>query len=97
MTVEEIMTALLGPGADTALVKIYASIAMQEACAYCMRTELPEEANGTIAQIGVIKYNRHGTEGTSSESYSGISESYIDGYPGEIKAALTRWRKLVVL
>lgn len=97
MTVEEIMTALLGPEADTVLIRTYASIAMQEACAYCTRTELPVEANPTIAQIGVIKYNRRGTEGANSESYSGISESYIDGYPAEIKAALKRWRKLVTL
>lgn len=45
-------------------------------------------------QIAVIKLNRIGTEGLTSQSYSGVSENYIDGYPSEIVAVLNRKRKV---
>ena len=48
-------------------------------------------------QIAKLKLNRLDTEGLASTSLSGISESYINGYPEEIKAVLNRKRKLKVL
>lgn len=47
-----------------------------------------------ILQIAIIKYNRMGTEGLASESYSGSSYSYIDTYPDNIIKALKRMRRL---
>nr|DAR99050.1 MAG TPA: PORTAL PROTEIN, 15 PROTEIN, HEAD PROTEIN, VIRAL INFECTION, TAILED.2A [Caudoviricetes sp.] len=41
--------------------------------------------------------NRINAEGLSSQSYSGNSESYIDGYPADILAALNRKRKIKVV
>lgn len=49
------------------------------------------------AQIAVIKLNRSGTQGLASQSMSGVSENYIDGYPTEIKAVLNRKRKIKVV
>ena len=37
-----------------------------------------------LTDIVVIKLNRFGTEGLSSQSYSGVSESYINEYPQSI-------------
>lgn len=34
-----------------------------------------------LVDMAVVKLNRFGTEGLSSQSYSGVSESYIDEYP----------------
>nr|DAJ70448.1 MAG TPA: Head Tail Connector Protein [Caudoviricetes sp.] len=45
-------------------------------------------------RIAVIKLNRTNTEGLSSQSYSGVSESYFDGYPADIQAVLNRKRKI---
>lgn len=51
-----------------------------------------------IAQrIAVIKLNRMNTEGLASQAYSGVSESYIDGYPTDILQALNRKRKIKVV
>jgi hypothetical protein len=51
-----------------------------------------------IAQkIAIIKLNRTNTEGLASQAYSGVSESYIDGYPAEVLAALNRKRKIKVV
>jgi hypothetical protein len=44
-------------------------------------------------EIAVIKLNRTNTEGLSSQSANGQSESYIDGYPEHIKLALDAKRE----
>lgn len=48
-------------------------------------------------KIAVIKLNRLGTEGLASQGFSGVSESFIDGYPAEIQATLNRKRKIKVI
>lgn len=48
-------------------------------------------------KIAVIKLNRLNTEGLASQGFSGVSESYIDGYPAEIQATLNRKRKIKVI
>lgn len=70
--------------------------ALAEVEEYCKR-----DADATlelVAQdIAVIKLNRLNTEGLASQGYSGVSESYIDGYPDNIKAVLNRKRKIKVV
>jgi hypothetical protein len=38
-----------------------------------------------------------GSEGLASQGYSGVSESYINDYPADIKAILNRKRRLKVI
>lgn len=45
-------------------------------------------------KIAVIILNRINTEGLSSQSFSGVSESYLDGLPDDIKDVLKRKRKI---
>lgn len=63
---------------------------------YCNR-ELDEALQFAAEEIAVIKLNRANTEGLTSQSYSGVSESYIDGYPAHIKAILNRKRLVKVV
>lgn len=52
----------------------------------------------TLAErIAIIKLNRLNTEGLASQSMSGVSENYIDGYPADILAVLNRLRRIKVL
>lgn len=71
-------------------------LALAEVEEYCKR-----DADATLElmaeQIAVIKLNRLGTQGLVSQSLSGVSENYIDGYPTEIKAVLNRKRKIKVV
>ena len=71
-------------------------LALAEVEEYCNR-----EADSTLElvaeSIAVIKLNRLGTEGLTAQSYSGVSESFIDGYPAEIVAILNRKRKIKVV
>jgi hypothetical protein len=48
-------------------------------------------------KIAIIKLNRLNTEGLQSQTYSGISENYIDGYPADILNILNRKRKIKVV
>ena len=48
-------------------------------------------------RIAIIKLNRIGTEGLNSMSVSGMSESYINGYPADILATLNSKRKIRVM
>lgn len=87
---------LLGEAAanySDAQISLAYKMALNEVEEYCKRDA--DIALELVAeQIAVIKLNRMGTEGLASQAYSGVSESFIDGYPDEIKAVLNRKRKV---
>lgn len=60
----------------------------------CRIEEIPESLRDTVTDIAVIMYNRQGTEGVSSESFSGISTNYDLNLPINIRKALNRHRRL---
>ena len=96
--VEEIKI-LLGDAAGNytdALIGLCAKQALAEVEAYCNRNA-DYELEMVAERIAIIKLNRMNTEGLASQSYSGVSESYIDGYPAEILAVLNRKRKIKVV
>lgn len=90
---------LLGDAASNytdAQIGLAYKLALAEVEEYCKR-----DADATLElvaeQIAVIKLNRIGTEGLAAQSFSGVSESYINGYPAEILAVLNRKRKVKIL
>lgn len=96
--IEEIKI-LLGETASNyteALIGLCAKQALAEVEAYCGR-EADYELEMVAQKIAIIKLNRINTEGLASQSYSGVSENYIDGYPAEILAVLNRKRKIKVV
>lgn len=90
---------LLGDAASNytdAQISLVAKQALAEVEAYCNRT-VDYELEMVAEKIAIIKLNRLNSEGLSAQSYSGVSESYIDGYPAEIMAVLNRKRKIKVV
>ena len=90
---------LLGEAAanySDALIGLCLKQALAEVEGYCRR-ELDYELEICAQKIAIIKLNRINTEGLASQSFSGVSESYIDGYPAEILAVLNRKRKIRVI
>ena len=90
---------LLGDAASNysdAQIGLALKLALAEVEAYCNR-KLDYELEIIAEKIAVIKLNRMNTEGLASQSYSGVSESYIDGYPAEILTVLNRKRKIKIL
>lgn len=71
-------------------------IAIAEVENYCNR-ELDASLELVALQIARIKLNRLGTEGLANQGFSGVSESYIDGYPAELLAVMNRKRRIKVL
>lgn len=69
---------------------------LAEAKAYCRR-ELDDELEQTAQKMTIVKLNRMNTEGLASQAYSGVSESYVDGYPADIVSVLNRKRKIKVV
>ena len=98
MLIEEIKL-LLGDSADNfseAQISLAYRMALAEVEAYCRRVA-DTELELIAERIAVLKLNRMNTEGLASQSYSGVSESYIDGYPADILAVLNRKRKVKFL
>ena len=77
-------------------ITLFYEMSIGEVEAYCNRTA-DKELELTAQRITAIKLLRIGTEGLSSQGYSGVSENYIDGYPADIQAVLNRKRKVKVL
>lgn len=77
------------------------TLAQEEAQAeikdYCRVDELDSTLLLVADRVAVIKLNRMNSEGLASQGYSGVSESYIDGYPADIKAILNNKRRIKVL
>lgn len=42
---------------------------------------LPKKAESIVKDLVVIKYNKNGSEGLSSESYGGVSQHFEDDIP----------------
>ena len=96
--IEEIKI-LLGTAADNytdAQIGLAYKLALMEVEEYTNR-EADTALELVAEQIAVIKLNRTNTEGLAAQSFSGVNESYINGYPDEIKAVLNRKRKIKVV
>lgn len=52
---------------------------------------------GTLIAMVIYDYNRMGTEGLKTESYSGVSFGYASGYSDDIMKQLKRYRKVRVI
>jgi hypothetical protein len=96
--IEEIKI-MLGEAANNfndAQISLCLKWAMAEVKAYCNR-DLDIELEMVAQKIAIIKLNRLNTEGLLSQSFSGVNESYIDGYPADILTVLNRKRKMKIL
>ena len=96
--VEE-LRVYLGEVADNftdAQIGLALKLALAEVEAYTKRS-LDYELEMVALEIAKIKLNRLNTEGLASTGFSGVSESYIDGYPDNIKQVLNSKRKIKVV
>lgn len=96
--IEEIKL-MLGAAAENyseAQINLAYKIALAEVEEYCNR-EADTILELMAQRIAVIKLNRENTEGLASQGFSGVSETYLDGYPADILAVLNRKRKIKVV
>ena len=96
--IEEIKL-LLGDSANNytdAQIALAYKMALAEVEAYCNR-DADASLELCAEKIAVIKLHRTNTEGLASQSFSGVSENYLDGYPEDIQMILRGKRKLRVV
>lgn len=96
--IDEIKTMLGDAAANYTdeLIALCAKQASSEVEGYCNRV-LDTELELVAQRIALIKLNRLHSEGLASQSYSGVSESYVDGYPKDILDVLNRRRRVKVV
>lgn len=63
---------------------------------YCRR-DLDATLEICALKIAKIKLTRMDSDGLVSQSFSGVNESYIDGYPADVLTILNRKRKIKVI
>lgn len=88
---------ILTKSKDDGLVNLLIEKAKVEVLTYCKLDTYTDKLDNVVADIVVEKINRHGTEGLKSQGYSGVSESFNDGYSKNIIEQLERYRKNVRL
>lgn len=96
--IEEIRLMLgdAAPNYTDAQIKLALKFAMAEIEDYCKR-EIDDRLELTAQQMAVVKLNRIGTQGLTSQSFSGVSEAYSLDYPDDIMRVLNSKRKVKVL
>lgn len=96
--IEEIKL-LLGDAASNysdAQITLALKLALAEVEAYCKR-DADSVLELCAQKIAIIKLNRMNTEGLASQSFSGVSENYLNGYPEDIMMILKSKRKMRVV
>jgi len=78
------------------LITLLLESATEEVINYTHNDDLAGMGN-CICQMVVYNYNRIGTEGLNSESYSGVNFNYSQSYPEGIMSQLKAHRKLQVI
>lgn len=79
-----------------ALLNLLINNAIEYATTYTHNSNI-EDLHACIARMVCYDYSRLGTEGVSSENYSGVSFSYTADYPEQVLKMLKKYRKVVTL
>lgn len=83
---------LLTNNTNEQLISLLLEKAKAEICSY-LNVEYSQDFDNITVDIAILKLNRLGAEGLSSQSYSGVSENYIEEYPPYIINQLNRYKK----
>lgn len=83
---------------DEALLQILVEIAEAEFKDYCNRDDVPPEAENVVLNMARIQYARLDSQGLTSQSMSGVSESFESGfYPANVLQQMNHFRKVKLL
>lgn len=67
------------------------------AVSYCRLDEYNSKLDVAVVRMVIEDYNRIGGEGTDSQSFSGMSETFANNYSEQVFSVLKRYRKIQVL
>lgn len=76
------------------LLNTLIAMCKEEAYIYCNLLEYDDKLDFIVVSMVIEKYNRMGSEGTLSQSSSGVSASYDSFYSDKIVRMLNKFRKV---
>ena len=90
---EKVNLLLDNPNKDE-LLQMLIEDAQTESTDYCNLSAYSTKLDPTIVKMVIQNYNKGRVQGILSESFSGVSESYINGYSNDVYIMLNKNRKL---
>ena len=80
------------------LLELFIELCSAQALEYTHRQDVSQNSLDVVVVLMVVEsFNRLGSEGIANKSYSGITETPIDGYSDNIKRLLKSKRKIRTL
>lgn len=79
---------------NTAVLTLLMNQCKEIATDYCNLTEYDDKLDKIVEVMVCERFNKLSAEGISSQSYSGISESYLDDFSPMVYKGLRKHRKL---
>ena len=76
------------------LLAMLAEDAIVEVTDYCNMAIYDVKLDSTVAKMVIQNYNKISIQGISSESFSGVSESYVNGYTIDVMNVLNKNRRV---
>lgn len=91
------LLVLLGnpPENEVETIDVCLSMAQDAVLDYIGRDTLPKGAESIVIKLAVIYYNRLGNEGENSRSEGGISQSFSNDIPADIRRQLQNYPRKV--
>lgn len=79
------------------LLQLMLDMAEAEVLDYTKRDAIDNALESIIIQLVLMRINKIGAEGIASQSYSGVSESYLTDMPSDILRVLNSKRRIRVV
>lgn len=76
------------------LLQTLIALCKEEAYTYCNLGEYGSILDYIVIQMVIERYNRIGSEGATSQSYSGVSTNYDSFYSDKVTKMLNKHRRL---
>ena len=71
--------------------------AIVEVIDYCNLKQYNTNLDSTVVKMVTQNYNKISNQGIASQSYSGVSETYVDGYSADVMTQLNKNRRVKFL
>lgn len=76
------------------LLSMLIALCQEEAYTYCNLPEYDDKLDYIVMEMVIEKYNRIGSEGTTAQSVSGVSQTYDSFYSDKVTKMLNKNRKV---
>lgn len=79
------------------LLSVLISLCKDEAIAYCNLSEYNKKMDFVVIQMVIERYNRIGSEGAASQSFSEVTMTFDSFYSEKVRRMLNKFRKVKMI